>query len=108
MRPKYGAVPTLVDGIKFASKKEAARYRELKLLVLAGAIRDLQLQPRFVLTVQGVTIGKYIGDFRYEELTETGGRWDTVVEDVKGVKTPIYRLKKRIVEALYGIDIRET
>lgn len=120
-RSKYGAVKTIVDGFPFASKKEASRYGELKLLEKAGEIRGLVLQPAFELHVahrpEGGTynyprkVGIWRGDFQYEERrTTTGGRerWDRVVEDVKGFKTPVYRLKKRIVEAQYGVTIRET
>jgi Protein of unknown function (DUF1064) len=114
-RSKYRAVRTEVDGVVFASKAEARRYRELLLLGQAGAIRNLELQPRFDLTVERrdwrdffpVKIGEYRADFRYEELTETGGRWDDTVEDVKGMKTALYRWKKKHFEAQYGIQIRE-
>jgi hypothetical protein len=100
---KYGAVRTEVDGIVFDSKAEARRYGDLKLMEQAGEIRELVLQPRYDLTVQGVTIGKYIADFAYID-NKTGAR---IVEDVKGVKTPLYRWKKRHVKAQYGIDVRE-
>jgi hypothetical protein len=100
-RHKYGAVATVVDGVKFASKKEAKRYAELKIMEQAGDISDLELQPRYPLTVDGVKVGEYRADFRY--------RRDgvTVVEDVKGVRTAIYRMKKKMVEAIYGITIVE-
>ena len=98
---KYGAQPTEVDGIRFASKAEARRYRELKLMWAAGEISYLELQPDYPLIVNGVKIGTYVADFTYE--TDHG----TVVEDVKGVKTPVYRLKKKLVKALYGIEIQE-
>lgn len=100
-RSKYGAVRTTVDGITFASKKEAARYCQLSLMQQAGYIRDLELQPRFQIVVKGKSCGEYRADFRY---VQTG---DVVVEDVKGMKTPVYRLKKRLVEALYGVKITE-
>jgi hypothetical protein len=119
-RHKYGAVRTEVDGIKFASKAEARRYCELKLLEKAGEIRRLALQPGFDLTVHGdafvktwlpTKIGAYVADFYYEERVETpapnSDYWRRVVEDVKGFKTPLYRWKKKHVEAQYGIEIRE-
>lgn len=99
---KYRAKPTVVDGIRFASKKEASRYLELRLLEKAGEINQLELQPSFDLMVSGVKVGRYICDFEYKN----GDKW--VYEDVKGVKTPVYRLKKKLVKALYGIDILET
>lgn len=98
---KYGAIPTEVDGIRFASRGEAARYKELCLLERGGAITNLRLQPRYPLVVNGVKIGTYVGDFLYDE----GGT--EVLEDHKGMLTPMYRMKKKLVKALYGIEIRE-
>lgn len=95
---KYHAQPTTLDGIRFASKAEARRYAELRLLVKAGVIRDLVLQPRYPLQAHGVTIGKYVGDFEYV-LRASG---DRVIEDVKGVRTALYRWKKKHFEAQYG------
>ena len=102
-RSKYHARPTITNGIRFASGAEANRYRALWLLEQAGKIADLELQPRYDLIVGGKNIGFYKADFQYRD-PKTGG---LVVEDVKGVGTPVYRLKKKIVEALYGIEIRE-
>lgn len=113
---KYRAKPTVVDGIRFASMKEAKRYGELKLLEKAGKIRALKLQVPLVLSAgndRRTSIGKYVADFVYEEWVDgfrAGvGRdyYRRVVEDVKGFKTPLYRWKKRHVEAQYGIEIRE-
>lgn len=101
-RSKYHAVPTVVDGIRFASKAEARRYQELLVLQRAGKIRDLELQPRYRLHVNGWKLGEYRGDFRYR--TREG---ETVVEDVKGVLTPMYRWKKKHVAAEYGVDVVE-
>jgi len=100
---KYGAQPTVVDGIRFASKAEARRYEELKLRERVGEISDLTLQPRYPLVVNGEKVGTYVGDFRY---TEAATQQETV-EDVKGVATPVYRLKKKLVRAIYGVDILE-
>jgi hypothetical protein len=100
---KYGAIRTEVDGITFASKSEARRYAELKLLERAGAIYDLTLQPRFDLSVNGVKIGTYVADFRDVD----GETHEILVEDVKGVRTPVYRLKAKLVKALYGIAVQE-
>lgn len=103
MKPsKYRAVRTQVDGITFASKAEAARYQELRLLVRAGEICDLELQPSYPLVFNATKIGRYVGDFRY--VTSHGA---TVVEDVKGVKTPVYRLKKKLMLAIHGVQISE-
>jgi hypothetical protein len=98
---KYRAVRTTVDGVEFASKREAAVYRDLRLRVLAGEITDLELQPRFPLTVHGVKVCTYVADFEWQE---DGAR---IIADVKGVKTALYRLKKKLVRAIYGVDILE-
>lgn len=103
---KYRAVRTVVDGITFASKKEAARYKELKLLEKAGKIKDLVLQFSYPLEINGTLICRYRADFIY--LTPATFGHSRVVEDCKGFKTPIYKLKKKLMKAIYGIDILET
>ena len=119
-RSKYGAVKTTVDGITFHSAKEARRYQELLLLQRAGEIWELECQPRFVLSVPSTSgylaraakaltagglfrVGVYVADFKYRDKDTV----PYVVEDVKGFKTPLYRWKKKHVEAQYGITIRE-
>ena len=102
MRNKYRAIKTIVDGIKFDSKKEARRYSQLKLLEKAGAITDLKLQPRFDLIVNNCKCGFYKADFEYVENEKK------IIEDVKGMKTPVYNLKKKLIKAIYGIEIFET
>lgn len=111
---KYRAVKTTVDGITFDSKKEAQRYHELTLMLKAKKIRDLELQPEYSLSVgrgtrecPWVTLGKYRADFRYKTVPCDFEDEETIVEDVKGVRTAIYRWKKKHVEAQYGITIRE-
>lgn len=107
-RGKYRAEPTEVDGHKFPSRREAARYEHLKLLQTAGDIGDLELQPQYPLIVTTpagvkVMVGVYTADFRY--MRKGGG---IVVEDAKGFKSnEAYRLRKRLVEAIYGIAIEE-
>lgn len=103
-RSKYRAVPCVVDGWRFDSQAEGNRYRELVLLGLSGAIDNLELQPTYPLIVNGVLVGTYRADFAYRDLRAGGA---LVVEDVKGFRTPVYRLKKRMVEALHGVEIRE-
>lgn len=100
---KYRAIRTTVDGVTFASKAEAARYGELKLLAAHGSVRNLELQPVFQIVVNGVRVGKYLADFRYE--LREGSGWRTVVEDVKGVETALYRLKAKLVRAIHGVEI---
>lgn len=110
---KYRNIKTVVDGITFDSKKEAARYGELKLMQRAKLIRNLEIQPQFPLMVGGeyldpVKVATYKGDFKYEEHTPNGYvKWTEVVEDVKGIKTPVYNLKKKLMKAIHGIEIRE-
>ena len=109
MRPhKYNAIRTWRSGYWFSSKREARRYTELLLLESAGEIRDIELQPAYPLlspTPDGslVSTATYIADFRYVDIP-TG---ETVVEDVKGVRTQVYKLKKRWVKTQYGLDIVE-
>ena len=97
-RQKYNAQPTVVDGVRFASKKEARRYSELKLLMQSGEVRWFAIQPQFVLE-GGV---KYVADFLI--LWRDGS---VTVEDTEGVRTPAYRDKKKQVKARYGIDVVE-
>lgn len=98
---KYGNTPTEVDGIKFASKREAQRFSILRLKEKAGEIRGLVLQPRYSIDIQGQHICTYVADFSYWE----GERF--VVEDAKGMKTPVYKLKKKLMKACYGFDVTE-
>ena len=103
-RTKYNAKKTYVDGIKFDSKAEARRYGELKLLLKSGGISHLELQPRYDFIVNNVKLGFYKADFRYVDLASN----KLIVEDVKGMKTPIYSLKKKLMKAIHGIEILET
>lgn len=123
-RRKYGNTKITVDGIQFDSKREAARYQELKLLERAGVISFLQRQTKFQLIpeqhapsnavyTKGPRKGQrkpgkllehecsYIADFCYIQNGET------VVEDAKGYRTEVYRLKKKLMLERYGIHIRE-
>ena len=103
MASKYGNKRTEVDNFIFASKREARRYQELIVLQRAGLIRDLELQPDYPLIVNGVRVGIYRGDFRYVDCV-TGQK---ILEDAKGVRTAVYQLKKKLVKAIYNIDIIE-
>ena len=99
---KYGAKATVVDGIRFHSAKEARRYGELILMERAGLISGLELQPQYDLRVNGLLICRYRADFRYEE------KGYLIVEDVKGLRTELYKLKCKMMKAIHNIDIRET
>ncbi len=89
--------------LKFDSRKEADRYRDLLLLEQAGAISHIELQPKYNLIVNGYKLGFYKADFRHEDVATS----TVIVEDVKGVRTAVYQLKKKLVKALYGIEIIE-
>lgn len=99
---KYGNRKTEVDGVTFDSAAEARRYSDLVLMVAAGVITDLELQPRYPLMVNGQKVSTYVADFRYRDKV---GR--LVVEDVKGVKTPAYRLKAKLMKAVHNIEVQE-
>ena len=105
---KYGNKKETIDGITFDSKHEAKIYSELKLLERCGAIRNLQLQVPFVLLepyeINGkkVRAVKYIADFVF--INEKG---EKEVWDAKGMKTDVYKLKKKFFEQRYNIEIRE-
>ena len=102
---KYNAKKVTIDGITFDSRKEGARYSVLKILEMAEQIHDLKLQPKYEFEVNGVKICTYKADFSYIEYGPDG---DYIVEDCKGFKTPIYRLKKKMMLAFHGIKILET
>lgn len=98
---KYGAKRECVDGVWFDSKAEAKRWSVLKLEERAGLIAGLERQVPYDITINGEHIAKWIADFRYVR----DGM--TVCEDVKGVRTPVYRLKAKLVQAIHGIRITE-
>ena len=105
----------VVDGIKFDSKKEAKRYRDLLLMQRAGEISDLETQPRFRL-VEGVKFSgdkrakpaiRYTADFAYTDV-KTGKR---VIEDVKSPvtrKKTDYKMRRHMMLAIHGIEVLET
>lgn len=101
-RSKYAAVRTEVNGRVFASKKEAKRYSELLLLERAGEITNLTCQVEYPLCVHGHPICKYVADFVYRDKNGC-----EVTEDVKGFRTREYKLKAKLVRAIYGFTIKE-
>lgn len=102
MRNKFGAKKTIVDGIRFDSMAEAKRYGELKLLARAGEIHDLEIHPRYPLDVKGTRVCTYVADFVYRDTRGT-----LHVEDVKGMRTALFILKKKLMQAVWGIDVEE-
>lgn len=107
-RSKYHAKKTVVDGITFDSRREADRYLVLKDMEEDGSIEDLRRQVRYELIPAFDVDGRhyrpvcYVADFVYVE----DGK--TVVEDVKGMRTDVYRLKSKLFARRYGMSIRET
>ena len=104
---KYRNKKVIVDGKKFDSKKEGDRYKELRLLERTGEISNLELQPRFLLQDKFKKNGKtfrkieYIADFKYIENSKT------IVEDVKGMQTDVFKLKHKIFEKVYpNLELR--
>ena len=104
---KYKNKKTQVDMYVFDSIAESRRYKELALLERAGEIKDLQLQPRFLLQESFKKNGKtyrkieYIADFMYEE----NGK--VVVEDVKGMETKEFKIKRKLFEYKYrGLELK--
>ncbi len=106
---KFHATRTEVDGIAFQSKREARRWQQLRILEAAKQIRNLRRQVPYPIVVVNletgeiVTVSRYFADFVYEDLTGA-----EVIEDAKGFKTETYKLKKRLVEAQYGVRIYES
>ena len=112
---KYKNKITFVDGIRFQSKGEADRYTDLRLMEKAGYISELSLQPKFPIVINnkpvkirsaGCPNGRavsYYADFRYKD-----SKGVDVVEDFKGMDLPISRLKRALVESIYGIQVLVT
>ena len=105
---KFGNVKTEIDGHKFDSKKESEYYGSLKIKKQAGLIKDFKMQVKYNITVNKIHIANYFLDFLVEN---NDGSFDYI--DIKGkdtktnkfVKTGVFALKKRLVEAIYGIKI---
>lgn len=107
-RRKYGNKPTIVDGIKFDSAREAKRWQELKLLERAGHICALQRQVVYCLA-QSVKIAgekrarpmmRYTADFVY-----MNGHARPVVEDAKGFSDKAFRMRQHLMKSVHGIDV---
>ena len=121
---KYHNQKITIDGVTFDSKKEARRFQELKILEKAGQISKLERQVKFTLIPaqrEPDTIGArggrkpgklierecaYFADFAYIEKQENGEKV-VVVEDTKGMKTPEYIIKRKLMLYRFGIRIRE-
>jgi hypothetical protein len=104
-KSKYGNKKVVVDNIGFDSKREAARYNELKLMAGAGLISDLVCHPAYVIKINGIHICDVILDFRYYDLQKRVTESAIVIEDVKGKDNDLSRLKRKLVEAQYGFKV---
>lgn len=106
---KYKNQKTIINNIKFDSKKEANRFVYLNMLLKANEIKDLELQKEFILQEAFDKNNKhyrkisYIADFYYFDLKRN--RW--IVEDIKGIRTEVYKLKKKLFEYKYDLEIEE-
>ena len=98
---KYRNTRTEAHGKTFASKKEAKRYDEVLLLQKAKQINSLKCQHRFPLKVEGVLVATYVADFFYHDI-RTGKQ---VVEDVKGLKLPLFEIKAKLLKILHGLEV---
>jgi hypothetical protein len=109
-RTKYNNRKTVIDDITFDSMKEAKRYSELKLLERAGAISELELQVSFELIpsqkggMRKELPMRYLADFVYRDLQKPNV--PLVIEDVKGVKTKEYVIKRKLMK-YNGYEITE-
>ncbi len=110
-KPLSGKYKNIKTG-KYASKREARRAEELKLLLEAGIIRNLREQVPFLLVPKqdGERSCSYVADFCYDEARQLpqGMRWCAVVEDCKGMRTPLYILKRKLVLLVHRVKIKET
>lgn len=110
---KYGAVPTMIHGQRFASKKEARVWGELQVRERLGEIKKLERQKRYDLHVNGVKVCSYVADYVFYERFESQWpelqqyAWREIVADAKGVRTAVYSIKKKLMKAVLGYDIRE-
>lgn len=112
MRPaggKYRARRTWVEEIGrwFASQREADAAVALRRREQAGEVANVRYQVAYPLRVNGGLICTYVADFVYDEAVPGRGYSEKIVADAKGFPTPAYRIKKRLMLAVYGIPIVE-
>lgn len=110
-RRKYGNKKTLFDEKVFDSQHEAHTWAILLQLQKAGRIKELQRQVSFKLGVEDADgapyhLCTYRADFTFIE-QQKNGEWLFIVADAKGMQTPEYKLKKKLMKALRGYEIRE-
>lgn len=100
-RSKYGAKKVKLDGYTFDSQAEASRYGELLFLQRAGKISDLIVHPKYEIRFQKEKVCDVVLDFRYWE----EGEKRYIFEDVKGLDTPMSKLKRKLLKAFYGLNV---
>jgi len=107
-RSKYGAKKTIVDGIKFDSRKEAHRYCELKILKELGEINSFLLQPSYVLQNKyRRKDGKLIREIQYRaDFAVLYPDGHVEIEDVKGMETAVFKIKRKLLEAKYDLILK--
>ena len=101
---KYRNIPIIIDGFRYPSKKEGFRYLVLKMLQEQGEIKELKRQVPYKFGINGVKICSYRADFVYFDVLKN----KEIVEDSKGFKNDIYKLKKKLMLALHNIEIYES
>lgn len=102
-RSKYGNLPCFVDGRRFASRRERDAFLKLDALQKGGVVRELRTQVPYPLVVNGMTVCTYVADFVFYD-TELQKE---VVADAKGMRTDVYKIKKKLMRAVHNIDILE-
>lgn len=102
-RTKFGAKKETVDGYVFDSMMEARRYGQLKYLQIGKLISKLRIHPKYSIDVNGQHICTVIVDFDYLDHRTN----EIVVEDVKGARTALFILKKKLMLACHGIEVKE-
>ena len=102
---KYNAKKTEFMGFKFDSKWEAERYGQLASMQMAGIIQDLERQVNYDIIVNDQKICRYIADFVYKLVHEDGSE-KKIVEDAKGIETTDFKLKKKLMKAVFDIEIK--
>jgi hypothetical protein len=106
-RKKYNNKKVMYNGYQFDSVLEAERYVILQSKEQAHEVRNLRRQVPYRFEYNNRHITSYIADFVYEEYDAGADVWRLVVEDVKGVRTPVYNLKKRMMLVWYDVTVRE-
>tara|TARA_R100001163_G_C4924382_1_gene103185 strand:+ start:127 stop:513 length:387 start_codon:yes stop_codon:yes gene_type:complete len=102
---KYNAKKTQFMGYKFDSKWEAERYGQLYSMALAGIVKNLERQVKYEIIINDQKICRYIADFVYTLVNEDGSE-EKIVEDAKGVQTTDFIIKKKLMKAIYNINIK--